>query len=172
PPLSIGLFGDWGSGKSHFMRQMRLQVEKLSRAARKSKRKQNEIGYYKNIVQIEFNAWHYIEGNLWASLVDHIFENLRITEKETKTLVDARRNELLNKLGLKEEIEKKLNIHIEERETQLKNKQKEASDLAKEADDVSTQLAGLTTQADKQLNELQVPVHISDNDKALLKRIG
>ncbi|HSD47620.1 MAG TPA: P-loop NTPase fold protein, partial [Pyrinomonadaceae bacterium] len=82
PPLSIGLFGDWGSGKSHFMRQMKKRVEMLSRHARESGRPQRDLGYYKNIVQIEFNAWHYIEGNLWASLVDHIFANLKLSERE------------------------------------------------------------------------------------------
>jgi hypothetical protein len=29
-----------------------------------------------DIVQIKFNAWHYIETNLWASLVDYIFSEL------------------------------------------------------------------------------------------------
>ena len=29
-------------------------------------------------MQVEFNAWHYVEGNLWASLVEHIFGNLRL----------------------------------------------------------------------------------------------
>jgi hypothetical protein len=29
-----------------------------------------------NIVQIEFNAWHYIDANLWATLVSYILEQL------------------------------------------------------------------------------------------------
>ncbi|HEX7297136.1 MAG TPA: TIR domain-containing protein, partial [Pyrinomonadaceae bacterium] len=176
PPLSIGLFGDWGSGKSHFMRQMRQQVEKLSRKARKSKQKQNQIGYYKNIVQIEFNAWHYIEGNLWASLVDHIFANLRVTEKEKLSIVEARRDELMNKLGVKKEIESKIKSKIEERKTQLQAKQREATDLATRAeqkkDDAATQLAGFRSEAENQLNELQIPVTFSEKDKSVLKRIG
>ena len=78
PPLSIGLFGDWGSGKTFFMRQLRRRVDKIAREARESGWMQKDIAYYKRIVQIEFNAWHYVEGNLWASLVEHIFDNLRI----------------------------------------------------------------------------------------------
>ena len=39
---------------------------------------QRENAFYKRIVQIEFNAWHYVEGNLWASLVEHLFENLGV----------------------------------------------------------------------------------------------
>jgi CHASE3 domain sensor protein len=31
-------------------------------------------GYLKHISVIEFNAWHYAEANLWASLVDQVLE--------------------------------------------------------------------------------------------------
>lgn len=68
PPLAIGLFGEWGSGKSFFMQKLSEKITKLSE---KSKRR-----YVKNIVQVKFNAWHYSDGNLWASLVTHIFEEL------------------------------------------------------------------------------------------------
>lgn len=78
PPLSIGLFGEWGSGKSFFMRHLRKAVEGLAAEASRSGRMQREVPFYKRIVQIEFNAWHYVEGNLWASLVEHIFRNLHV----------------------------------------------------------------------------------------------
>ncbi|HEU4507460.1 MAG TPA: P-loop NTPase fold protein [Pyrinomonadaceae bacterium] len=176
PPLSIGLFGDWGSGKSHFMRQMRQQVERLSRSACKSPKKQNEIGYYKNIVQIEFNAWHYIEGNLWASLVDHIFANLRVSEKEADDIVTARQNELMTKLGVKEDIEKKLKSKIEERKTELAAKSTEviarATDAGTRKADASTALAGFRNEAESQLNQLEIPIRFSDEDQQLLQRFG
>lgn len=73
PPLSIGLFGDWGSGKSFFMYQMRKELGRLRDSARKAG---NASPYYRDIVQIEFNAWHYIDTNLWASLTAEIFEQL------------------------------------------------------------------------------------------------
>jgi hypothetical protein len=177
PPLAIGLFGDWGSGKSHFMRKMQQRVEKLSRKARNEKeKKQNEIGYYKNIVQIEFNAWHYIEGNLWASLVNHIFANLRVGEEEDRTILETRRDELISKLDVKKEIEEKLRSKVEEKQNQLKNKQKEVTKLEKDAaeqkDDRATQLAGFRSEAEKQLNELDVPLQVSEEDQQLLKRAG
>jgi tetratricopeptide (TPR) repeat protein len=176
PPLSIGLFGDWGSGKSHFMRQMRQQVERLSRTARNSPKKQNEIGYYKNIVQIEFNAWHYIEGNLWASLVDHIFANLRVSEKEKLSIVEARRDDLMNKLGVKKEIESKLKSKIEERKTELIAKRTDAiaraADAGNRKDEASSVLAGFRSEAESQLNQLKIPISFSDEDQKLLQRFG
>ncbi len=90
PPLSIGLFGDWGSGKSFFMKRVRAAV--AERAARGSD------DFYDRIVQIEFNAWHYVEANLWASLVEHIFRNLRLTTEPPGTSEEDRRKHLLQEL--------------------------------------------------------------------------
>jgi len=36
----------------------------------------NRLGYCQHIAQIEFNAWHYIDTNLWASLTTNILEDL------------------------------------------------------------------------------------------------
>lgn len=73
PPLAFGIFGDWGSGKSFFMRLMQDYVEKLSHKL--VPEAATEL-FHENIVQIRFNAWHYAETNLWASLVDYIFSEL------------------------------------------------------------------------------------------------
>lgn len=68
PPLAIGLFGTWGSGKSFFMGKMRERIHKLSN--------QHIENYPENVVQIRFNAWHYADTSLWASLAVEIFERL------------------------------------------------------------------------------------------------
>ncbi|EMO4161081.1 P-loop NTPase fold protein [Morganella morganii] len=73
PPLAIGLFGEWGSGKSFFMSQMRKTVTTLAQ-----RQQQGVSPYCSSVVQITFNAWHYAESNLWASLVSAIFEKLAI----------------------------------------------------------------------------------------------
>ncbi|BBA69245.1 P-loop NTPase fold protein [Geobacter sulfurreducens] len=70
PPLSIGVFGEWGSGKTFFMKLMHEHVARISRDA------DSDGPFHGNIVQIRFNAWHYVESNLWASLVDYIFTEL------------------------------------------------------------------------------------------------
>jgi hypothetical protein len=78
PPLSIGLFGEWGSGKSYFMRRLRERIDGFASATRRRR----EIvgvptpGYVGHVVQVEFNAWNYVEVDLWASLVAHIFDRL------------------------------------------------------------------------------------------------
>lgn len=103
PPLSIGLFGDWGSGKTFFMEKLRESVDWISKQSRLSGKLQRDLSFYKRVVQIEFNAWNYSSGNLWASLVQHILENLRINDEEGANLVEQRRLEIQNNMNLKKE---------------------------------------------------------------------
>lgn len=74
PPLAIGLFGDWGSGKTFFMKKLRSRIGFLSENSRKNPTVKTT--YCKNVISIWFNAWHYLDSNLWASLIDHIFNCL------------------------------------------------------------------------------------------------
>ena len=67
-PLSIGLFGAWGAGKSHFIDLLEEELRFLT--------KDQSGVFHKEIVQIKFNAWHYLDTNLWANLVSEIFEQL------------------------------------------------------------------------------------------------
>lgn len=69
PPLAIALFGQWGSGKSFFMRKLMDRIDLLSGISDKNL-------YCKGIAQIHFNAWSYLDANLWASIVSRIFEKL------------------------------------------------------------------------------------------------
>ena len=97
PPLAIGLFGEWGSGKTFFMSHLRKRIEDLAAGARGQKpvAARECLG---NIAQIEFNAWHYQEGDLWASLVDHILRNLRFGEDEDAAKVNERRKLAVHEL--------------------------------------------------------------------------
>jgi hypothetical protein len=67
PPLSIGIFADWGGGKSWFMQQLRRRVAALAADARASGVRQAEVSSYKHIAQVQFNAWHYSETDVMAS---------------------------------------------------------------------------------------------------------
>jgi hypothetical protein len=100
PPLSIAVFGDWGAGKTFFLRRLRDEVATIAAEARASGQLQRDIEFYKYIAQVEFNAWQYVEGNLWASLVEHILSNLYVdldpeAEQEERERADARTEKLL-----------------------------------------------------------------------------
>jgi len=108
PPLSIGLFGDWGSGKSFFMQEM----EKRINALRDEARANDSSPFCPHIVQLWFNAWHYIDKSLWATLGAQIFDGLAqsltdeqvrkrgISEtQEQRTLLLAQKTAAENKLA-------------------------------------------------------------------------
>jgi len=95
PPVAIGVFGDWGSGKSFFIRALQSQIALLSSQSRDALRDGRTTVFCSHIVQIEFNAWHFVESNLWASLAAHIFDRLyaelerRSTEEGGSSNIDA-----------------------------------------------------------------------------------
>ncbi len=112
PPLSIGLFGSWGSGKSFFMRQMQLRVRELADSAQEAESAARKHGksvssYCSSVRQIGFNAWHYSEANLLASLATHIFDNLAASgaendlQRQADALAERRKTEktLLGRLS-------------------------------------------------------------------------
>ena len=77
PPLALGLFGDWGSGKTFFMGKLRRYIDQVAGHYQKEEQKnKGESQWCSRVAQIEFNAWHFSDSNLWASLVTRIYEGL------------------------------------------------------------------------------------------------
>ena len=73
-PLSIGVFGGWGSGKSTFMERLEDEIAELAARAGASHDGDRML---RRIVQVRFNAWHFADANLWASLTAEFFDQLR-----------------------------------------------------------------------------------------------
>lgn len=120
PPLAIGLFGDWGSGKSFFMQSMKQAVNALSARSRES----SSARFCNEVVSIEFNAWHYADTNLWASLVSHILESLarHVSPQDSPEAQQAR---LVQQLGSAREVLAQIKGERDATEAQIKEREQE-----------------------------------------------
>jgi predicted nuclease with TOPRIM domain len=109
PPLSIGLFGDWGVGKSFFLERLEAAVRTLTDSAQEIEDRRHANGddglsepaYWAQVAHIRFNAWHFADANLWASLVVRIFDGLArhlAIKKDRLSELDAEREALLKRL--------------------------------------------------------------------------
>ncbi|WP_286966740.1 P-loop NTPase fold protein [Flavobacterium sp. UBA4854] len=112
PPLAIALLGKWGSGKSFFMCKLKERIMKLSQDNPAN-------AFCQGIAHVHFNAWSYMDANLWASIVTRIFEGLNeYITNDTKAK------------GYKKQIEEKLtqNLNIVKDELSSLRKQNENLD--------------------------------------------
>ncbi|HEU4562598.1 MAG TPA: P-loop NTPase fold protein, partial [Longimicrobium sp.] len=107
PPLAVGLFGDWGTGKSWFMESVRVTAQALAEESART----GDRTFCTHVVPIEFNAWHYADSNLLASLVNHILKTLlkhvhpvRTPEEEHAELVARREIALVDTTGAEAEL--------------------------------------------------------------------
>jgi predicted KAP-like P-loop ATPase len=93
--LAVGIFGEWGEGKSHFMQLLRGEVGRVDTAAQEHDANESALNplKYSHIRQVRFNAWHYSETDLWASLVSEIFSQLASGEDQTKGLAGEQRQQ-------------------------------------------------------------------------------
>lgn len=130
-PLSLGLFGDWGAGKSYFMRLLHQEIKTLSENKELKDNNGHDV-FCRKVVQIHFNAWHYLDTNLWANLVCEIFDNLfqSLSDREgaSKTKVEELKKKLAEESALAAEAKKALGDAKkarEEAETKLKTAAKE-----------------------------------------------
>jgi WD40 repeat protein len=170
PPLAIGIFGDWGSGKSFFIRRLESAVAQLASASRASGVMQKEIEFYKHVVQVEFNAWHYAQGELWPSLVETIFANLRLYPGEPPDAVDRREREILEKASLAELRLTSAQQKGREAELAVEVAERERNRLQEEVDAQTKRLAELRTQ--DPLEEAALGPHVQATINELLASLG
>lgn len=97
PPLAVGLFGDWGGGKSYFLRSVQRRVDELIESG-VAATGSADLPFYGSVVQVEYNAWQYVEGDLWSSLLEHLFRNLGPTGDQSDDLLAQRQRTMIDQL--------------------------------------------------------------------------
>ena len=178
PPISVGLFGEWGSGKSFFMRLMRHRISALAEVARSAEATKRETRYCAYVQQITFNAWHYSDANLWASLAAEIFFRLASPDHdpvtEDRAFVQHERKAILKRLEsyqplfaeLKEARElaaarcEQAREQLSKVESRRRDKKSELRAIAGASMDVAKELANddeLTKLRKQVANELEIP---------------
>ncbi|MGD8570088.1 MAG: P-loop NTPase fold protein [Gammaproteobacteria bacterium] len=134
PPLSIGLFGDWGSGKSFFMDKLATEIDNITQ----DEAAQASGTFVSNVVHIKFNAWHYADANLWASLTAEFFDQLRVGGYRAQLgnlygnlvkEVAARVGDAESEATTLNNRQSSLNTEIEDAETQLEQVEQEQQNL-------------------------------------------
>jgi len=80
PPIALGLFGEWGSGKTFLMRTLERDIVRLAESGASE--------FCHRVVSVWFNAWHYAESDMWASLLHQIFSSLHGERSTAERLLD------------------------------------------------------------------------------------
>ena len=121
PPLAIGLFGDWGSGKSFFMNAVRDRVANIVADQTHTDGPEPRM-FWDSVSQIEFNAWQYVQGSLWASLLDHILKKM---DGAPLARIEARRNEVRGKLDAVRKEKRQQDRELKSLEKEVAKRQQE-----------------------------------------------
>jgi hypothetical protein len=134
PPISVGLFGEWGTGKSTFMRLMRDQI----RMFQKEWVDRDDSPFCSSVKQITFNAWNYSDANLWASLVTKIFDGLAAPDPEVEGDVGLRAEERIAIVNA-----------LETAKATVAEKEAERDEAVKRGEELEGRLAGIREQEEK-----------------------
>lgn len=130
PPLSIGVFGKWGSGKTFFMEKLDEAIQKRAHAVSQEQESAptRRFPYVSRIALIWFNAWHFMDANLWPSLVLRIFEGLAEYIKDPKEELDEARARLFGEAKLSQR-----ELRAAQREHEARQKAREEEEKKVEA---------------------------------------
>ncbi|GAB5528186.1 MAG: hypothetical protein Roseis2KO_60580 [Roseivirga sp.] len=134
PPLAIALFGQWGTGKSFFMQKLSEKVEELAKyqGFLKKEDEEDEEGdahtqeteekpFCEGVCQIHFNAWSYMDTNLWASLVTRIFEKLDDYINDNRTAAEEEVDTIKSGIAQQLDVAKGQIAELEARKAQVQN---------------------------------------------------
>ncbi|MBE0637325.1 MAG: peptidoglycan-binding protein, partial [Bacteroidales bacterium] len=132
PPLAIGLFGNWGSGKSFFMNKLEKEINILAND------KNLQDVYCQEVVQVKFNSWHYSDSNLWASLITKIFEDLQKHKNDDSEAVKNLFKNLNSTKGLVAAAQQKIDSIKVEVQLLENEKAKAEGEIEKKAGELNT----------------------------------
>lgn len=78
-PLAIGLFGDWGSGKSSFLRLLQFEIDSLTAAVGKLRANDPDAAgpFIGGAAHVRFDVWQYNDAQLTLALANETFAQLR-----------------------------------------------------------------------------------------------
>ncbi|MEO6218711.1 MAG: P-loop NTPase fold protein [Sphingomonas sp.] len=81
PPLAIGIFGAWGSGKSTLIAELKQEIERQVQFEKerieRNLNADDSLARVSGVMQLEFNAWSFADSeNLWASLTAELFDQI------------------------------------------------------------------------------------------------
>lgn len=138
PPFAIGLLGEWGAGKSFFVRELHDAI--------KQERGDDEI--CKGVVQVQFNAWHYVDCNLWASLACRLFEGIAEKLGLKEATPSQAREKLQKELKSTKRERAAADADLQAAKSQLVEAQKERDRARRERE---AQLTGIRALADEGL---------------------
>ena len=102
PPLAIG---DWGEGKTHFLRRIADHVDRLASVARDDP---GDRLSYSAVRQVRFNAWHYAETDLWASLVAELFSQMAAAAPADRGMEERRQSRLAAEVAARRQLPERL----------------------------------------------------------------
>lgn len=70
-PVTVGIYGEWGQGKSFLMQKI---IEKIKNTKKNNK---NSSSNGSKILTVEFNAWTYSSSNhLWAGMITQLYNEV------------------------------------------------------------------------------------------------
>lgn len=144
PPLAIGVFGSWGSGKSTLIAELKQEIDRQIELApaREDDGISRDVGLARvtGVMQLEFNAWTFADSeNLWASLTAELFDQIAAGGGGAQR--DAERGALLVKevaarVGREASALTLAKMKLEESEAEILSARKAVTDAKAEAEGV------------------------------------
>ena len=170
-PLAIGLFGDWGSGKSFFMRRLQERIVELSEASALAEKEARASYYCSYVRQVTFNAWLYSDSAIWPSFAAQVFRSVSGAETEAPQGDTQTRDLKAYQAGLTDQL-RDLAAERSEAETEAAALDGRIDELTKEIADRQTKLTERGSDSGRESGAAAAAVRDTGDIVRGLRRIG